>query len=128
MNKDYLVSSITINGNETFVAYLPAVFSEYGLLAKPWLRTYAFNACDVNFLFTEIESITTYSTESQNEQPYIMDLIDYDYDDTVKVQVTPLVKNSCIVSIDTDQFQTDTVEQLIFEQLTQYLELDFMIE
>jgi len=145
----YLVKNIKVNNNQPYRLQLPAVYSDYGDLAKPYLRTFAFQFKEVTFDYTHIHvSYDNYTTEKLTEQSYIPDLVDILYDDShiahsnnmkvANVEVLPMPKTSMIVAIPNNEFDwyvskeediTDYVIRLaIFMQLTIYLELDFFIK
>lgn len=71
-----------------------------------------------------------YTTEINVEQPFRRDLVDEKHTDLVKVNVLPMYKNNCVVCISDEDLEvtTDDIQQAIYIQLENYLQVDFLIE
>ena len=127
----YLVKNIAVNNNEAYELDLPLAFSEYGYVSKPYLRTDAFHRREVTFDFEQIDMINRHTTENHNDQPCIPDLIDYEYyHDYQRVQVLPMPKTSAVVFLNDSELvpiYDNDVNQAIFEQLLDHLQLDFLV-
>lgn len=134
----YLVTNIKINNNEEYDMNLPEMFSCYGKVAEIYTRTYAFHYQEVTFDFQKIEyhGYEVYSTSSYHDQSHIPDVTDATYDKYIKVKVLPMPKIAMLVEImehrvkdcgDPLRTQEEALEQAIFEELMEKLEVDFLI-
>lgn len=134
----YLVTNVRINDNKRFKMQLPEDFAESGYLAKLYIRTYAFECCEVTFDFETYKifednnghKIFRYDTQYTAPQPYNVNITDSKYDKYIEVSCLPLPKSGVVLDISEHDLKCadNDVEQAIYEKLLYELEVDFVYE
>lgn len=121
--------------SESFDMMLPTVYSDYGELSAPYVRTYAIECFNFSYDKKQLSNIHSYTTENNSIQPMIRDIVDVTkeqnvYDDYVSVRVTPLVKSSFVIYVSDDmlEFANGDLQLAIDICIENQLVIDFLIE
>ena len=137
----YLLSNIKINGNERFKMKVPAAIVESGYLMKLYIRTHAFNKCEITYDLVECKEfepakdgnkhIFRQTTQPIVHQPHNIDIIDFmASEELIEIDCLPFPKTGMIIHIDQTSaaYKEDGLEPTIYDALLEHLDVDFAYE